>query len=113
MSWEEAGRAWSDRAEDFAFLVEPFTRPVIDDLMRELDVHAGQRLLDIACGAGYATMVAAQRGVDVSGIDAAAGLIAIARDRTPSGDFRIGDMDHLPFDDAAEHICLVNEQDQP
>ena len=37
----------------------------------ELDVGAGQRLLDVACGSGYAAMVAAQRGAEVSGIDAA------------------------------------------
>lgn len=107
MSWEQAGRAWSDRAEDFAFLVEPFTRPVIDDLLRELDVQPGQRLLDIACGSGYAAMVAAQRGAHVSGIDAAAGLIDIARERTPSGDFHVGDMNSLPFDDATFDVIIT------
>jgi hypothetical protein len=36
MSWDAAGRAWSDRAEDFAYLMEPFTRAVIDVLTQEL-----------------------------------------------------------------------------
>jgi SAM-dependent methyltransferase len=35
----------------------------------------------------------------VTGLDASAALIEIARARTPSGDFRVGDMFALPFDD--------------
>jgi SAM-dependent methyltransferase len=43
--------------------------------------------------------VAAARGAEVAGLDASEALIAIARARTPAGDFRIGDMFALPFDD--------------
>ncbi len=43
--------------------------------------------------------MAAQRGATVSGIDAAAPLIAIAQERTPQGDFRVGEMEDLPFAD--------------
>ncbi len=35
----------------------------------------------------------------VSGLDAAEALVTIARTRTPSGDFRVGDMFELPFED--------------
>ena len=35
----------------------------------------------------------------MSGLDAAEALVAIARARTPSGDFRVGDMFNLPFAD--------------
>lgn len=35
----------------------------------------------------------------MSGLDASEALIAIARARTPAGDFRVGDMFALPFDD--------------
>ena len=59
----------------------------------------GTRLLDIACGCGYAASVAAARGAEVAGLDASGALIAIARARTPGGDFRVGDMFALPFDD--------------
>ena len=59
----------------------------------------GTRLLDIACGSGYAASVAAGRGATVAGLDASEALIAIARARTPGGDFRVGDMFALPFED--------------
>jgi len=36
-------------------------------------------------------------GADVSGIDATNALLNIARKRVPDGDFRVGDMEALPF----------------
>lgn len=59
----------------------------------------GTRLLDIACGSGYAASLAAGRGATVAGLDASEALIAIARARTPDADFRVGDMFELPFED--------------
>jgi SAM-dependent methyltransferase len=40
---------------------------------------------------------AARRGARVTGIDATAALIAIARERIPHGDFRVGEMEALPY----------------
>jgi ubiquinone/menaquinone biosynthesis C-methylase UbiE len=99
MSWVESGRAWGARAADWAYLVEPYARRVNDALFDQAHVGPGTRLLDIACGSGYAANVAADRGAEVSGLDASETLIAIARARTPAGDFQIGDMFALPFDD--------------
>jgi SAM-dependent methyltransferase len=99
MGWAESGRAWGDRASDWAYLMEPYARLANDDLFDRADVGSGTRLLDIACGSGYAASVAAGRGADVVGLDASEALIAIARARTPAGDFRVGDMFALPFAD--------------
>jgi ubiquinone/menaquinone biosynthesis C-methylase UbiE len=60
-----------------------------------------QRLLDVACGAGLAIELAALRGATCAGIDASARLIAIASDRNPTADARVGDMCHLPWSDAS------------
>lgn len=57
------------------------------------------RHVDIACGSGFAAHLAAERNAQVSGLDAAEALVAIARARTPTGDFRVGDMFELPFAD--------------
>jgi SAM-dependent methyltransferase len=99
MGWVESGRAWGARATDWAYLVEPYARTANDALFDQTGVGPGTELLDVACGAGYAASVAASRGAKVSGLDASEGLIAIARARTPAGDFRVGDMFALPFDD--------------
>ena len=98
---EQAGAAWSARARDWAYLMESWLLPVYERVFEAVDVRAGTRLLDVACGSGLATMIAAARGATVAGLDAAPALIRIAASRTPEGDFRTGDMNSLPFDDAS------------
>ena len=99
MDWIEAGQAWGERAVDWAYLIEPYARCANDALFDRAGVGPGTRLLDIACGSGYAASVAAGRGAEVAGLDASQALIAIARSRTPAADFRVGDMFALPFQD--------------
>jgi len=99
MGWIESGRAWGERAVDWAYLMEPYARRANDALFDRAGVGPGTRLLDIACGSGYAASVAAGRGAVVSALDASEALIAIARARTPDADFRVGDMFGLPFED--------------
>lgn len=68
-----------------------------------VDVHAGERVLDIACGSGNAALVAARRHADVTGIDYVPGLIERAKMRAAAEgtkiDFRVGDAQELPFAD--------------
>ena len=42
------------------------------------------QVLDAGCGTGSLAVAAACRGAEVTGIDVAAGLVEVARDRTPS-----------------------------
>ena len=99
MDWIESGRAWGERAADWAYLMEPYARPANDALFDRAGVGTGTRLLDIACGSGYAVMVAVGRGAEVAALDASEALIAIAQARTPDADCRVGDMFALPFAD--------------
>jgi SAM-dependent methyltransferase len=97
--WQEAGRGWGARAAEWAYLWEPYGLPANEVLFDRLGVNAGIRLLDIACGSGFAASVAARRGAVVSGIDASEQLAMIANARTPGGSFRAGDMFSLPYPD--------------
>lgn len=99
--WKQAGRAWGARGVDWAYLAEDLGRASYEAVLREAKVGEGTRLLDIACGAGLATWMAAERGAVVAGLDASDGLLGIARERVPSGDFRAGDMTSLPWPDAS------------
>lgn len=45
--------------------------------------------------------MAAEMGATVSGFDAAEPLLAIARTRTPGGDFRLADLEDVPFAEGA------------
>jgi SAM-dependent methyltransferase len=63
--------------------------------------HVGLRstVLDCGCGAGRFARMAADRGARVAGVDAAEGLIEIAARRVPDGEFRVGDLEALPWPD--------------
>jgi ubiquinone/menaquinone biosynthesis C-methylase UbiE len=100
VSWRQAGRAWGARALDWAYLTEPSGRPAYELVFARTGVGEETSLLDIGCGSGLALMTAAQRGATVAGIDASEALVRIARQRTPGGDIRHGDMFVLPFPDA-------------
>ncbi|WND39792.1 class I SAM-dependent methyltransferase [Streptomyces sp. BB1-1-1] len=64
---------------------------------------AGHRVLDAGCGSGPLTAALRDRGAVVTGIDASAGMLALARRRL--GDdvaLHLADLsDRLPFDDGA------------
>jgi SAM-dependent methyltransferase len=70
-------------------------------------VGPGTRLLDAGCGAGGASVLAAGRGAQVNGLDAAEALLAIARTRVPDGDFHLGDVEALPYGDATFDAILA------
>ena len=62
-------------------------------------IGPGVRVLDVGCGSGEMCALAADRGAVVSGIDAAEGMIALARRRAPAADLRVGPMERLPWPD--------------
>jgi SAM-dependent methyltransferase len=66
-------------------------------VLERAGIGAGMSVLDCGCGAGRFARMAADRGAEVAGIDAASELIAIAAERTPGGDFRTGDLEALPW----------------
>jgi len=100
-SWRGVDEGWGRRAVDFSTLSEPANCREYVALHHRLGVSASDTLLDIACGAGLAVELAGLRGARCAGIDASARLIAVARDRNPDADLRVGDMHALPWEDGA------------
>jgi len=100
MTWQMVDEGWGRRAVDWATLAEPNACREYVAVHQHLDVGPGDRLLDMACGSGLALELARIRGAVVSGIDASARLVAVAADRNPGCDIRVGDMGDLPWADA-------------
>ncbi len=98
--WRGVDEGWGRKAVEFATLAEPANCREYVALHQELGVGRGDRLLDVACGAGLAVELAMIRGASCSGIDASPRLIEVARDRSPEADLRVGDMFALPWEDA-------------
>jgi len=99
--WRGVDEGWGRQAVEFATLCEPTNCREYVAMHHHLAVDAGDRLLDVACGSGLAVELAGLRGARCAGIDASPRLIAIARDRSPGADLRVGDMCALPWDDGA------------
>jgi SAM-dependent methyltransferase len=73
-----------------------------------LQVPAGARLLDVACGSGQLALMAAARGATVTGVDIAANLVRAARGRAAAAGldarFDEGDAEDLPYPAASFDI---------
>ena len=92
MSWRMVDEGWGRRAADFAALLEPCAVREYVAVHRRMGLAPGQDLLDVACGAGLAIELATLQGAVCSGIDASSRLVAVARQRNPDSDLRVGDM---------------------
>src|SRR5439155_9738733 len=66
-----------------------------------LNIPAGTRLLDVACGAGQLSLPAARKGIQVTGLDLAANLVQQTRAKAAVEGLRIevdeGDAESLPY----------------
>jgi len=90
---------WGRRAVDFAVLCEPQNCREYVAIHQRLALRHGVRLLDVACGSGLAIELARIQGATCCGIDASQRLVAVARDRNPDSEIRVGDMKALPWED--------------
>lgn len=69
-------------------------------LLRQLAPQSGERLLDVGCGTGWFTRrLAAQSGLDVTGIDIDGEALEFARSHDDRANYFLGDACHLPFED--------------
>ena len=85
-AWNENAAFWDERMGEGNDFVETLIWPVTKRL---LDLHAGQRVLDAACGNGLYARRAAALGVEVVAFDFSANLIQLARERTTEHASRI------------------------
>jgi len=81
-----------------------------ESLVRELDVHAGERVLDVAAGNGNASLPAARRFADVLATDYVPELLEEARRRAEADGVvlrtEVADAQALPFDDGRFDVVM-------
>jgi len=100
-------QAWA--AGDFSVIATE--QVLVGELLCEsVDIHAGQKVLDVATGSGNTALAAARRRGDVIGIDFVPALLERARERAAAERLQItfqhGDAENLPFPDASFDIVL-------
>lgn len=101
------GELWGRQAETWSTAVEPLMLPLYEATLDALGPLEGTRLLDAGCGAGLALRCASDRGAVVSGSDASAPLLEVARQRTPAADLRTAEIEELPHDDGVFDVVTA------
>ncbi len=104
--WRAAGVAWGHAAVDWACLYEHYAVDVIVAMCAGTGVAKDLEVLDVACGAGYGMRFMRGYGAAVTGLDASEDLLAIARERNPDSDIRLGSMFELPWSDESFDIAI-------
>ncbi len=104
--FEYAG--WQAAAPAYAATFSGATRPFADPLLDAVSAGPGVTLLDVACGPGGVSALAASRGAEAAGIDFSPQMIGHARAAHPALDFRVADVEQLPFADASFDAAIAN-----
>jgi cyclopropane fatty-acyl-phospholipid synthase-like methyltransferase len=115
-AYDRIARAWRD---DRMGAAAPFRERVfVDRLVRPLSL--GARVLDVGCGSGEPIAAyLVERGFQVVGLDASAGMLELARRAVPKAVFLLGDMQTAdpggPFDavvawDSVFHVPRTQHQ---
>ena len=108
-SSDTQGELWGRDPANWRDLQEGFSIPLWDAMLTATGVGPGSRFLDAGCGAGGASVMAHDRGAAVTGVDASDPLLEVARHRVPTGDFRVADLELLPFEpDSFDSIIAVS-----
>jgi SAM-dependent methyltransferase len=94
-------RLWGTDPQAWAELAEAHNQPLFEAGLDAAAIGTGTRVLDVGCGTGLALVLAAARDAMPSGVDISPGLLGVARERLPDADLPEGDMEWLPFGDAA------------
>ena len=81
-----------------------------DELVEDMGVTSGERVLDVACGTGNAAIPAAQAGAQTTGLDITPKLLDDARRRAATAEVEAewveGDAQEMPFDDDSFDVVL-------
>src|SRR5262245_425194 len=89
-------------------------RDAVLRLRRDYDLSTEQlEVVDVGCGAGTQSMVWAELGHGVHGLDVNQPLLKLARERATAGkmviDFRLGSSTEMPWANETMDVCLLLE----
>jgi RluA family pseudouridine synthase len=107
-SWESVAQWYDHMLEDKGN--DHYENVILPGTLALLNVKPAMRVLDLACGQGILCRRMQKLGVEVIGVDAAPGLIAAARKRSPQIDYRdhdARDLGSLGLKDLDAVTCVM------
>jgi SAM-dependent methyltransferase len=98
--------AWDRVAIEYERRVEPFTSSFVAEMIAPFQSKQGRnKLLDVGCGSGMGSYIAAQAGFDVTASDWSPAMLDRVRERFPDINSVVADGQNLPFDN--EFDCVM------
>ena len=98
------GKLWSVEPQFWSKHFEPWFLPMYRKVLEQLELSDEDMLLDAGCGSGLFSHMAIKAGAQVVGVDAAPGLLKVARRRNPHNNFMEEDLEALPFKDETFNV---------
>lgn len=103
------GSLWSQKARDWFEIQEAQSKALYTIVLKALNPAPDTALLDAGCGAGMFCEMAAEKGVNATGLDVSSGMIGLARQRAPRAVFFEAEMEAVPFVDASfDAVTMLN-----
>ena len=84
------------------------TKQFIEPLLDAAEVHAGMKVLDVACGPGYVSKAIHSKQAIPIGVDFSSSMVRLAKDFYPEIDFIEGDAQALNFPDGTFDAVVMN-----
>lgn len=101
-------QGWQRSADTYSATFPRLTTNTIPEMLSQLGVRSGSRLLDVATGPGDLAGAAARLGASVIGVDFSIKMLGIARANFPAVQFEVGDAERLPFKDSQFDAVAIN-----
>ena len=95
-------------APTYQDFLSPVTALATTPLLKAAQVRPGATLLDVATGPGNLALEATRLGTICIGVDLSPGMIELAKKSNPGIDFRVADVEDLPFADASFDAVVCN-----
>src|SRR2546421_4171966 len=99
---------WQEIASRYHGGFAAVTTQSVVALLDAAQVAKGARVLDVACGPGYAAAAAAARGAIATGVDFSSEMVEEARGRYPGIEFLEGDAEQLAFSNSTFDAVVLN-----
>lgn len=104
--WRRVVEGFSETAEDYAVSMAPSLRTMAVRVVQRARLQVGERILDAGTGTGVGAAASLTSGREVVGVDAAPGMLAIAREEVRGARFVEADFTNLPFPSASFHVVI-------
>jgi SAM-dependent methyltransferase len=105
-NWRKTVAGFSETAENYAHTMAPSLRTMAVSVVQRAELKYGDRILDAGTGTGIGAAAAMTSGREVVGVDAAAGMLAIARREVPGARFVEADYSELPFPSGSFDVVI-------